>query len=497
MNSDENKRYVCIDLKSFYASVECRERGLNPLTTNLVVADLSRTEKTVCLAVTPSLKSYGISGRARLFEVIESVKSINRERLKYAKNHEFTGKSYDDTELKANKDLELDYIVATPRMKYYMNYSSKVVDVYLKYVCEDDLLVYSVDEVFIDLTSYLETYKKSAWEIATMMIADVYETTGVTATAGIGTNMYLAKIAMDIVAKKAPADKNGVRIAELNERKYREKMWSHTPLTSFWRIGRSMAEKLEKNGMYTMGDVAACSIGSKYDHFNEDLLYKLFGVNAELLIDHAWGWEPCTIADVKQYEPMSNSRSIGQVLHTPYTNEKARLIVREMTEVLVLELVEKKLLTNQITLVIGYDKENFAPVNDDKSRRHFGVQYVRGSHSFKRYTSSTREIVNEMLKIFDEKTDKNLTVRRVNVTAENVVGQTSDIITSASEQLDFETMNDEYLIDEKKAKKEKAVQQTMIDIKRKYGKNAILKGMNLEEGATTRERNEQVGGHKE
>ena len=344
--------YVSIDLKSFYASVECNERGLNPITTNLVVADSSRTEKTICLAVSPSLKSYGVSGRARLFEVVQKVKEINIERKKYAPNHIFTGSSYDNIALKRNSDLELTYLVAPPRMAYYIKYSTKIYNIYLKWFSSDDIYVYSIDEVFIDITHYLKTYKLSARELVTKVIQDIYENTGITATAGIGTNLYLCKVAMDIVAKHVEPNKNGVRIAGLDELTYRKLLWNHRPLTDFWRVGKGYSNKLEEHRIYTMGDIARTSLN------NEDLLYKLFGVNAELLIDHAWGYEPCTIKQIKSYKPSTNSICSGQVLHCPYDYKKTELIVKEMAELLSLDLVEKNLVTDQIVLTIGYDVEN-------------------------------------------------------------------------------------------------------------------------------------------
>ncbi len=354
----ENRIYIAIDLKSFYASVECVERGLDPMSTNLVVADMSRTEKTICLAVSPSLKSYGIPGRPRLYEVVQKLKEVNAKRLRKAANPIFIGESYDSKELKASPEMAISYIVAPPRMALYMEYSTKIYGIYLKYIAPEDIHVYSIDEVFIDATDYLKLYKLTPREMAMMLIRDVLKTTGVTATAGIGTNLYLAKIAMDIQAKHTKADKDGVRIAELDEMTYRKLLWTHRPLTDFWRVGKGYATKLEENGMYTMGDVARCSIGKPQEPYNEDLLYKLFGIGAELLIDHAWGWEPCTIADIKAYKPKTNSIGSGQVLHKPYSFDKAKLIVREMTDLLVLDLVEKGLVTDQMVLTVGYDIEN-------------------------------------------------------------------------------------------------------------------------------------------
>ena len=352
------KQYLCIDLKSFYASVECIERGLDPMTTNLVVADKARTEKTICLAVSPSLKKYGIPGRARLFEAVQKVKEANSQRKICAPNRRFIGSSYNATELNEHPELAIDYITAPPRMAHYMEYSTRIYQVYLKYVAPEDIHVYSIDEVFIDLTPYLKKGEITAHDMAIKMIRDVLATTGITATAGIGTNLYLAKIAMDITAKHMPADKDGVRIAELDEMSYRHQLWDHRPLTDFWRVGPGYASKLEAHGIYTMGDVALCSVGKESEYYNEDLLYKLFGINAELLIDHAWGWEPCTIAEIKAYKPSTNSICSGQVLQCPYDAEKARLVVKEMADLLVLDIVEKKLVTDQIVLTIGYDIEN-------------------------------------------------------------------------------------------------------------------------------------------
>ena len=359
----KQKTYIAIDLKSFYASVECKERNRDPLTTNLVVADKSRTEKTICLAVSPSLKSYGIPGRPRLFEVVQKVKEVNNRRRWKAPNRAFTGSSDDSTELNTNSALEIDYIVAPPRMAYYLEYSTKIYSIYLKYIAPEDIFPYSIDEVFIDATDYLNTYQMSAWELAMTMIQDVLKTTGITATAGIGTNMYLCKIAMDIVAKHIEPDENGVRIAELDEMSYRRQLWSHRPLTDFWRVGKGYAKKLEEHGLFTMGDIARCSIGKSNEFYNEELLYKLFGINAELLIDHAWGYEPCTMEHVKAYKPETNSASSGQVLHCPYDFEKAKLVVKEMTDLMVLDLVDKRLVTDQIVLTIGYDIENLTDPN--------------------------------------------------------------------------------------------------------------------------------------
>jgi DNA polymerase V len=496
------RKYLCIDLKSFFASVECVERGLNPLTTNLVVADKSRTEKTICLAVTPSLKSCGISGRARLFEVVQKVREINNQRRRSAPKREFSGSSSDAVELENNPSLELDYIVAPPRMAYYMDYSTRIYNIYLKYVAPEDIHVYSIDEVFVDITHYLATYKMDAHEFAKTLIRDVLKTTGITATAGIGTNMYLAKIAMDIVAKKIPADEDGVRIAELDEMSYREKLWSHKPITDFWRVGKGYATKLERYGIYTMGDVA------RYSLVDEDFLYKLFGINAELLIDHAWGWEPCTIADVKAYKPSTNSLSSGQVLQTPYYFNKARLVTREMTELLVLDLVEKGLVTNQVVLTVGYDIENLTNADIRNSYQgeiitdHYGRQvpkYAHGTANLTRQTSSSKLIVDATMELFDKIVNKTLLVRRITI-AVCKLARESDIQEKLPEQLDlftdYEALEKRRHQEEKILQKEKRMQQAVLEIKKKFGKNAILKGMNLEEGATAQERNSQIGGHK-
>ena len=505
----KNRTYIAIDLKSFYASVECMERGLDPMTTNLVVADSSRTEKTICLAVSPSLKTYGIPGRARLFEVVQKVKEVNAARLRKAPGHAFSGVSFSDTELKSSLGLLLDYIVAPPRMALYIEYSTRIYNIYLKYIAPEDIHVYSIDEVLMDATAYLNTYNLSARELAMKMILDVLKTTGVTATAGIGTNLYLCKIAMDIQAKRIPADKNGMRIAELNEMSYRRSLWSHRPLTDFWRVGKGYAKKLEEHGLHTMGDIARCSLGNPTDHYNEDLLYKLFGVSAELLIDHAWGWEPCTMADIKAYKPSTNSIGSGQVLHSAYPFDKAKLIVREMTDLLVLDLVDKRLVTDQLVLSAGYDIESLT--NPMIKQTYHGEittdQYGRavpksahGSISLGRQTSSTKLILDAVTDLFERIVDKNLLIRRVNITANHVVDETTVQKTDSFEQLDLFT---DYTAAQAKKEaeeaglaREKKMQKAMLEIKKKHGKNAILKGMNLEEGATTVDRNKQIGGHK-
>ena len=500
----KERTYIAIDLKSFYASVECRERGLDPLDTNLVVADESRTDKTICLAVTPSLKSYGISGRSRLFEAKQRVKEANAGRQHDAPGHRLEGSSHFHSELLANPSLAIDFIIAPPRMAYYMEYSTRIYNVYLKYIAPEDIIVYSIDEVFMDVTNYLNTYKLSPHDLAMKIILDVLETTGITATAGIGTNLFLCKVAMDIVAKHIPADKNGVRIAELDEMSFRRELWSHQPLTDFWRVGRGYAKKLEQNGMFTMGDVARCSLT------NEDLLYELFGKNAELLIDHAWGWEPCTVEAIKAYRPSTNSLGSGQVLHQPYTAEKAKLVLREMADSLVMDLVEKGLVTDQLVVTIGYDIENLTDserrkkYHGDIVKDHYGRQIPKHSHGTQnlgRHTSSTKLILNAVSELFERIINQDLLIRRLNIVANHVIDESSAPKSNAGfEQLDLFT---DYAAREAEQKKEEAElererkkQQAVMTIRQKYGKNAILKGMNLEEGATARDRNEQIGGHK-
>ena len=499
-----DKTYIAIDLKSFYASVECRERGLDPLDTNLVVADESRTDKTICLAVTPSLKSYGISGRGRLFEVKHRVKEANAGRRHDAPEHKLEGSSHFFSELQANPELAIDFIIAPPRMAYYMEYSTRIYQVYMKYVAPEDIVVYSIDEVFMDVTNYLNTYKLSPHDLAMRIILDVLETTGITATAGIGTNLFLCKVAMDIVAKHIPADKNGVRIAELDEMTYRKSLWAHQPLTDFWRVGRGYAKKLEEHGMFTMGDIARCS------HEDEDLLYKLFGKNAELLIDHSWGWEPTTIEAIKAYKPSTNSLGAGQVLHCPYEAVNARIVLREMADMLALDLVDKGLAADQLVITIGYDIENLTDPERRKNyhgptvKDHYGrtiPKHAHGTINLGGHTSSTKKIMNAAAELFDRITDKKLLIRRLNITANHVINEASVPKQTADyEQLDLFT--DYAALEEKKAQeqaeleREKKMQQAMLTIKKKYGKNAILKGMNLEDGATAKDRNEQIGGHK-
>lgn len=506
---ETNRVYIAIDLKSFYASVECVERGRNPLTTHLVVADKSRTEKTICLAVSPSLKTYGIPGRARLFEVVQKVREINAKRRCRAPGGVFQGVSDDAQKLEASPALEVNYIVAPPQMALYMKYSARIYDIYLKYVAPEDIHVYSIDEVFMDVTNYLGTYRMSARELVQKIIHDILESTGITATAGIGTNLYLSKVAMDIVAKRIEPDQDGVRIAELDEMSYRELLWSHRPLTDFWRVGKGYARKLEERGLYTMGDVARCSIGRPSEYYNEDLLYQTFGVNAELLIDHAWGWEPCTIADVKAYQPENNSVGSGQVLQHPYDYGKARLIVREMTDLLVLDLVDKHLVTDQIVLTVGYDIENLNTEKKKKEYRgkvktdHYGrtvPKHAHGTVNLDRQTSSTREIMDAVMDLYERIVDRELLVRRIYLTANHVIDEAQAGGKETYEQLnlftDYEAQREKRAEEEKALEKERRMQEAVLRIKKRFGKNAILKGMNLEEGAMTIERNGQIGGHK-
>ena len=501
--------YISIDLKSFYASVECMERGLNPMTANLVVADQSRTEKTICLAVSPSLKAYGISGRARLFEVVEKVRQVNARRRALAPGRRLTGESSDDTELKKDPSLAVSYIVAPPRMSYYIEYSTRIYNVYLKYIAPEDMHVYSIDEVMIDASRYLGTYGITARELAVRIIRDIYHTTGITATAGIGSNLYLSKIAMDIVAKRSAPDRYGVRIAELDETSYRRLLWTHRPLTDFWRVGRGYARKLEENGLFTMGDIARCSLGSASDYYNEDLLYRLFGVNAELLIDHAWGYEPCTMADIKSYRPDTSSIVSGQVLQYPYTAEKARLVVREMADALALDLVEKGMVTGQLTLTVGYDIENLA--DPDTRRQYQGEvtvdrygrrvpKHAHGTANLDRQTSSSLLITDAVAALYDRIINPRLLVRRISLSANRIVPASSVKEQEIYEQLDLFTdyaaLRKEQEEEKRILEREQKMQKAMLEIKKKYGKNAILKGISLEEGATARERNGQIGGHK-
>lgn len=495
-----SKAYIAIDLKSFYASVECVGRGLDPLDTNLVVADPTRTEKTICLAVSPSLKSYGIPGRARLFEAIQKVREVNAQRKYKAPGHSFSHESYFHSELIKDPSAELTFITAPPRMAHYMEVSTRIYNVYLKYIAPEDIHVYSIDEVFIDATDYLKTYGMTPRELAMKMVLDVLETTGITATAGIGTNLYLCKIAMDIYAKHCKPDKNGVRIAELDEMSYRRILWDHRPLTDFWRVGRGISKKLEEHGMYTMGDVARCSVGRESDYYNEDLLYKLFGVNAELLIDHAWGWEPTEISDIKSYRPESSSLSSGQVLQEPYEFSKARLVLKEMADLLSLELVSKRIVTDQIVLTVGYDIESLkksysGAVETDRYGRKI-PKTAHSSENIGRYTSSTKLICETAMKLFDRIVDKELLVRRMYIVANHIITENDAEKEREYIQLNLFSDTGKQEAEENELKKEKDMQKAILKIKSKYGKNSIIKGMNLKEGATALERNRQIGGHK-
>ena len=502
------KQYIAIDLKSFYASVECAERGMDPLDANLVVADESRTDKTICLAVSPALKAYGIPGRPRLFEVRRAVREINRQRLAQAPGHRFTGSSVFASELAADPSLELSPVIAQPRMAYYMDYSKSIVEIYMRYVSPEDILIYSIDEVFIDATPYLTRWKMTAHDFAMMLIRQVLGETRITATAGIGTNLYLAKIAMDIVAKKMPPDADGVRIAALNEKSYREKLWTHRPLTDFWRVGRGTANRLESHGLYTMGDVARCSAGKPGQLYSEDLLYKLFGVNAELLIDHAWGWEPVAIADCRSYVPETRSLSRGQVLPEPYEAEKGRIVVCEMADLLSEDLVRKGLVTDQVVLHVGYDVENLkvghgayeGAVKSDFYGRQV-PKSARGSANFGEYTASTGAMIRTVGELYDRIVDKKLTVRRFSVSVEHLLTEQEALAQETPmEQLDLFDDGEEARREkeEKKAARDREMrmQKALISIRDRFGKNAVVKGLNLQEGATAIERNSQIGGHK-
>ena len=502
----KEKCYICCDLKSFYASVECVERGLDPMTTNLVVADKRRTEKTICLAVSPSLKAYGISGRARLFEVVQRVKEINAQRRQMAPGRRLTGTSWNDPELRQSPKLALDYIVAPPRMAHYIDWSTRIYEVYLRYAAPEDIHVYSIDEVFIDVTNYLELFQMTGRELARTIILDILKTTGVTAAAGIGTNLYLAKIAMDIVAKHVHPDKDGVRIAKLNEMTYRRLLWTHRPLTDFWRVGRGYAAKLEAHGLYTMGDIARCSIGKPDSYHTEDLLYKLFGVNAELLIDHAWGWEPCTIADIKAYQPENKSVVSGQVLQCPYDVQKARLVAREMADALALDLVDKRLVTNQLVLTVGYESladpkqsDNYKGViTTDRYGRKI-PKHAHGTENLEGYTSSANDLIDAISTLYDRIVDPVLLIRRLSISANHLLDEDAAQQQEKVEQLDLFTDYEAREEEQEKSAaahiRERKIQEAMLNIKKKYGKNAILKGMNFEEGATAKERNQQIGGH--
>lgn len=501
---EQQRTYIAIDLKSFYASVECVDRGLDPLTTNLVVADVSRTEKTICLAVSPSLKAYGIGGRARLFEVVQRMREVNYERQTKIPTHRLTGKSTSDTELKAHPDWAVDYIAAKPQMAHYIEISSKIYRIYLKYIAPEDIHVYSIDEVIMDVTPYLGTYKMTAHELTMKMIRDVLSQTGITATAGIGTNMYLCKVAMDIMAKKMPADKDGVRIAELDEMSYRRELWDYRPLTKFWRVGRGTAQKLAMYGIDTMGKLARMSVK------NEELLYRLFGVNAELLIDHAWGWEPCTMEAVKAYRPETNSFSSGQVLQEPYSFKKARVVIQEMAEGMALNLVSKQLVTDQPVLTVGYDTESLTRpeiserYHGERTTNYYGKtvpKHVHSTFNFESPTSSSRLIMDSATELYDRYVNPDLLIRRLNLTTNHVVSETSVATRqNAPQQLDlftdYETLKK--LKQERKAQldKERRMQEAQLKIKKRFGKNAILRGLNFEDGATAKERNKQIGGHK-
>ncbi|MBQ6019936.1 MAG: DNA methylase [Clostridia bacterium] len=496
------KQYIAIDLKSFYASVECVERGLDPLKTNLAVADLERTEKTICLAVTPALKAYGIPGRARLFELIEKLREVNAARCAGLPGKRFTGESYDADALRADPSLKIGYIAAKPRMSLYMHYSTRIYDVYLKYIAPEDVHVYSVDEVFIDATPYLRAYRMTAHEFAIMLIRDVLKTTGITATVGIGTNMYLCKVAMDIVAKRADADEDGVRIAALDEASYRRLLWDHRPITDFWRVGPGYAKRLASVGLYTMGDIARCSLGGGNEFYSEDLLYKMFGVNAELLIDHAWGWEPCTISQVRAYTPSANSVSTGQVLSSAYDHAKGRIIAREMADTLSLELTEKKLVTNQLVLVIGYDTASLTGGRTYTGRvrcDHYGRLIPEPSHgsvNLPGYTASCDEIMKAVAALYDRIADERLLIRRFNVIANNVIASSAVPEQKKYEQIDLFAQPPDPAA-QRAAELEKRKREAILALKNKFGKNAVIRGLDLREGATTVSRNAQIGGHKE
>lgn len=507
--AEKERMYIAIDLKSFYASVECVERGLNPLTTHLVVADKRRTEKTICLAVSPSLKEYGIPGRPRLFQVVQKVEEANRLRARYAPGHTFSGASADALELKANPALAIDYVVAIPRMAHYMEWSTRIYEIYLGFVAPEDIHVYSIDEVFVDVTDYLGTYGLTPRELGAKMIRAVLEDTGITATAGIGTNLYLAKVAMDIVAKHIAPDENGARIACLDEKEYRRQLWDYEPLTDFWRVGRGYRDKLHEHGLFTMGDIARCSLGKARDYHNEELLYRLFGVNAELLIDHAWGWEPCRMEDIKAYKPQSNSIGSGQVLPCPYSFDRARLVVREMADLVALELVDKGLVTDQMVLTVGYDRENLA--DGRESGRYQGAvttdrygrkvpKHGHGTANLERPVSSARLITEAVMELFDRIVSPELMIRRIYLTACRVTDEALAGSRKMAEQLDmftdYEALERQRREEEERLEREKRMQKAVVDIKKKFGRNAILKGMNLVEGATAKERNGQIGGHK-
>ena len=497
--------YIAIDLKSFYASVECVERGLDPMTTHLVVADRSRTEKTICLAVSPSLKAYGLPGRARLFEVVQKVEEINALRRTKAPGRTFTGASADEPELRARPDLALGYVTAPPQMAHYMDVSTKIYQIYLRHIAPEDIHVYSIDEVFIDATGYLAASGLTARELAMKLILEVLNETGITATAGIGTNLYLCKVAMDIGAKHIQPDENGVRIAELDEMSYRRTLWPHRPLTDFWRVGRGYAKKLETHGLYTMGDIARCSLGKSTEFYNEELLYRLFGVNAQLLIDHAWGWENCTMADIKAYRPASNSLGSGQVLQCPYESEKAKLVLREMADQLALDLLEKRCVTDQLVLAVGYDIDNLTqpelraqyhgPVSIDRYGRRV-PKSAHGTAHLPRPSASARQLIAAALELYERQVDERLLVRRLYLTACHVIPEAEAAKEAQWGQLDLFSDQNAAQSEQEALERERRIQETLLTIKKKFGKNAVLKGLDLEEGATARMRNDQIGGHK-
>ena len=501
----KNRVYIACDLKSFYASVECIERDLDPLTTNLVVADKSRTDKTICLAVTPSLKAYGISGRARLFEVVQKVAEVNVQRQQKAPGRQLTGSSWHDPDVKEHPELALDYLVAPPRMAHYIEWSTRIYNVYLKYVAPSDIHVYSIDEVLMDVTNYLPTYGLTPRELARKIVLDVLDTTGITATAGIGTNLYLAKVAMDIWAKHIQPDEKGVRIAEMDEMSYRQRLWDHRPLTDFWRVGRGYAKKLEAQGLCTMGDIARCSIGKPTDYYNEELLYRMFGVNAEILVDHAWGYEPTTMADIKAYKPEAKSIGSGQVLTAPYTFGKARMVAWEMADQLALDLVAQRFVTNQLTLTVGYDIDN---LRDPKRRKQYhgevktdryGRQipkHAHGTANLEEYTASSKRITAAILELYDRIVDEKLLIRRMYLTANRVTAEADVPAEPAMEQMDLFADPVQKESEAAELARERKLQEAMLGIKSKYGKNAILKGTNLLDGATAAERNDKIGGHR-
>lgn len=486
--------YIAIDLKSFYASVECRERGLDPLTTNLVVADTSRTEKTICLAVSPSLRSYGIPGRARLFEVLQHIQHINSQRQLHTPKRTFTGSSWDASALARDPSLSLDYILAPPQMALYEKYSTLVYRIYLDYISPEDIHVYSIDEVFINAAPYLRSSGLTPQQFTQNILQSVWKKTGITATAGIGTNLYLCKVALDILAKHAPPNIHGARIALLDEHTYRSQLWEHRPLTDFWRVGPGISKKLTVHGIFTMGDIARCSM------VNEALLYQLFGINAELLIDHAWGWEPCTIPEIKAYRPNTSSLSSGQVLQCPYPSDKARLIIREMTDAMALELVDRRLVTDQLTLTVGYDRENLSDpirqaayagtvITDRYGRRI--PKYAHGTASLERHTASARLLIHCMLELFDRIVDPMLSVRRLTISANHIIPEEEAASSFCQLNLFANATAEEAALE-----REHRRQLAELTIKKKYGKNAILKGMSFRDGATARIRNQQIGGHR-